>query len=205
MRAMEALGGGRWSPETGLGIAQSASATTSQALQTAVAAHVRTQAWRTDAWTEGEELVLHMTPSDPAGELRPVRPAPGPGPLARAQFDTAGWLERLSVQDPRTAGAQVLRSASAADRAAALTPARFPAAQREALLRAAEARRWTALGGTPAVSEGTLVWRPADGDRERAVWQVRVTAQRDGVEAAFVVELDPMDGALLTLTREGVR
>ncbi|MEX2663491.1 MAG: hypothetical protein WD227_16290, partial [Vicinamibacterales bacterium] len=102
-------------------------------------------------------------------------------------------------------GAPVLRRPSPADRAAVLTPTRFPAAQREALLRAAQARRWSALGMTPQIADATLAWRPVEGDRERAVWQVRMTARQAGSEATFVVELDPMDGSLLELTREGAR
>jgi hypothetical protein len=165
----------------------------------------RQQAWRTDIWTEGEELVLRVTPASPAAEWSRVRPAAGPGPVARVRFDGRGRLDALSVRDTRKPGVRVAKSAAAAARANALANARFGTGKRDDVLGAARERRWTALGAQADVSTAALEWRATDGERERAVWRVRLTTIRDGVAVPFVAVLDPVDGSLLELTKEGTR
>ena len=162
----------------------------------------RTQAWRTDAWEEGGELVARITPASPEAELTRVRPRSGPGAVARARYDAAGRLEQLTIRDARKTGAQVSRTATATERAAALRTARFGSTGKTELLLAARSLRWTLLGAEPQVGDATLTWQPSDGARERAVWHVPVTVKRDGSDTVFVMSLDPMDGSLLELTRK---
>ena len=50
-----------------------------------------------------------------------------------------------------------------------------------------------------------LAWRPVAGERDRAVWQVRVTVMRGGAPATFVASLDPVDGSIVELAREATR
>ena len=164
------------------------------------------RAWRTDAWSEGGELVLRVTATDPSGELRRVRAVQTMAVEARATLDAGGALERLTVRDTQRAGIRVRRTATAADRTAALEGARYAPARRAALVEAARTRSWAALGADAAVTDAPeLAWRPVPGDRHRAVWQARVTVVRDGARVPFVASLDPADGSLVELVREVTR
>jgi hypothetical protein len=50
-----------------------------------------------------------------------------------------------------------------------------------------------------------LTWRPVAGDRDRAVWRVRVTVTREGIPVPFIASLDPVDGSIVELVREVTR
>jgi hypothetical protein len=110
------------------------------------------------------------------------------------------------VRDPRREGIRVRRAATAAERTAAVAGARYAPARRAALVEAARGRRWAALGGDATVADAPdLAWRPVAGERDRAVWQVRVTVTREGIAVPFVASLDPEDGSLVELVREVTR
>ena len=164
------------------------------------------RAWRTDMWSEGAELVVRATPRDVAGELRRVRAVQATAVEARATLDAGGALERLTVRDAQAAGIRVRRAATAAERATALEGARYAPVRRASLVEAARARTWVALGADATVEETpALAWRPVAGERDRAVWQVRVTVMRGGARVTFVASLDPVDGAIVELAREATR
>ena len=119
------------------------------------------------------------------------------------RFGVDGRVARLRVRDSAQPGIHVARGATATTRATALAEARYGSRAGAALLEAARARRWRALGGSVTLEDtATLAWRVTDGTRERALWQVRATLAVNGQPANYFVTLDPRDGSLIELVRE---
>jgi hypothetical protein len=162
-------------------------------------------AWRMDVAVEPGETVVRWTPSDPESELQRVRQPRTATVEARVVFEANGDIDRLRVEDAQRVPVTVAAGATTTARQVALLPVRYTAAAKADLLQALAGRNWRALGEGATLGDATLTWRASARGGEEALWDVRLTTERAGVLKTYVARVDPTDGRLVELAREGVR
>jgi hypothetical protein len=171
-----------------------------------LAPDVAHMAVRTDvAVTETGDLLLRVTPSDPAAEWAPLRARAAVWVEARIARDGEARVSRVTVTGSLTSQppVRVLATATETQRRAALRTVRYGTSARSDVLALAARRPWTVLGETATVEDATLVWRAAaEAGRLEPVWRVAVRVGTERGDAPFVGVFDAVDGRLLDVTRE---
>jgi hypothetical protein len=160
---------------------------------------------RTVATQEGDQLIVRVTPTDLVEESQPVRSS-SPHVLEARVTRAAGEVTHLTLTGAVTPRVRLRVPAAApeASRATALEAARYPAGAAAQVADMAGTRAWAGLGGPGTVADATLLWRPVGADVE-PVWRVTVRVDRTAAVATYVATFAAVDGALMSLEREGSR